>query len=169
MRKPFDNAVATVRGWAHPATGELLVSIRGLPNTVEYYKPNAGPVLSWELPSQVEAETPIEVVEVSLKAIEALEPSSEKVAVAEVNPFDGLVIVAATADEKTFTFQLTGIEGEPQKAQWTFEDGKPLNRKKGFGDAFERSFSAAGKYEVKVVLTYGDGTKEAATSVTVKA
>lgn len=40
FNKPFENAVATKFGWAHPVTGELLVARRDLPNPVDNYKPN---------------------------------------------------------------------------------------------------------------------------------
>lgn len=36
------NAVATSLGWAHPFTGEQLVSHSALENTVDFYRPNAG-------------------------------------------------------------------------------------------------------------------------------
>lgn len=36
------NAVATVIGWAHPLTGEQLVSHSALEDTVDFYRPNAG-------------------------------------------------------------------------------------------------------------------------------
>lgn len=35
------DAVPTAIGWAHPDTGEQLVSMRGLEDPVEYYKPNS--------------------------------------------------------------------------------------------------------------------------------
>lgn len=35
------DAVATAIGWAHPQTGEQLVSMRGLENPVPYYRPNS--------------------------------------------------------------------------------------------------------------------------------
>jgi hypothetical protein len=38
MRKPKENAVATEFGWVNPDSGELLVSIRGLPNPVKGWK-----------------------------------------------------------------------------------------------------------------------------------
>lgn len=37
---PIENAIPTIYGWAHPITGELLVSIKGLENPVEGYKRN---------------------------------------------------------------------------------------------------------------------------------
>jgi len=40
VRKPIPDAVATIYGWAHPRTGELLVSLKGLPNPVQNYKVN---------------------------------------------------------------------------------------------------------------------------------
>lgn len=40
LKRPHPDAVATKFGWALPKTGELLVSIRGLPVEVEEYKPN---------------------------------------------------------------------------------------------------------------------------------
>lgn len=40
IRKPHPDAIATVYGWALPKTGEILVSVRGLPNQVEGFKPN---------------------------------------------------------------------------------------------------------------------------------
>ncbi|ASD50414.1 hypothetical protein FDI24_gp133 [Acidovorax phage ACP17] len=39
--KNVPDAVATKIGWAHPDTGEHLVSIRGLDNPVPYYRPNS--------------------------------------------------------------------------------------------------------------------------------
>jgi hypothetical protein len=36
MRKPKENAVATEFGWVNPDSGELLVSVRGLPNPVKW-------------------------------------------------------------------------------------------------------------------------------------
>lgn len=174
MRKPFEDAVATERGWAHPKTGELLVSIRGLPDPVEYYRPNSGPVFSWQPPEdEVVQEISIEkVVEVSLKAIEEVlsEPPNEPLAVDESgkDPFAELVIVSAAKEGRVFTFFLSNITGEPQKAVWSFGEGKSLTRKKGFGDFFDREFTAAGTYDVSVVLTYSDSFKEAATTVTVK-
>lgn len=36
------NAVATALGWAHPLTGEQLVSHSSLEDTVDFYRPNAG-------------------------------------------------------------------------------------------------------------------------------
>lgn len=35
------DAVATTIGWAHPTTGEQLVSMRGLADPVPYYRPNS--------------------------------------------------------------------------------------------------------------------------------
>lgn len=40
IKKPIPDAVATKFGWAHPETGELLVSIKNLPNPIDDYKPN---------------------------------------------------------------------------------------------------------------------------------
>lgn len=40
FNKPFENAIATKYGWAHPVSGELLVARRDLPNPVDNYKPN---------------------------------------------------------------------------------------------------------------------------------
>jgi hypothetical protein len=175
MRKPFDDAVATERGWAHPETGELLVSIRGLPDTIAYYRPNAGPVLSWkplaeDTPKKERKTKVAEAVEeiVVPVTLEVDAVQIEEVAEVKVDPESGLRITYTTSDEITFTFQLVGIEGEPQKAQWTFEDGKPLNRKKGFGDAFDRTFNTPGKHEVRALLTYSDGDRCVSTAVTVK-
>jgi hypothetical protein len=39
-QKPYQDAVATIYGWAHHITGELLVSRKGLENPVLDYKPN---------------------------------------------------------------------------------------------------------------------------------
>lgn len=49
-KRPHPNAVATKFGWALSSTGELLVSVRGLPVEVVDYKPNrplkmSGPVI----------------------------------------------------------------------------------------------------------------------------
>lgn len=53
-------AVATTRGWVNPATGELLVSIRGLPDAIEWVK---GPINQMEMKAEepkVEAKVDLE-------------------------------------------------------------------------------------------------------------
>lgn len=40
-RQPFPEAIPTALGWAHPLTGEQLDSTKGLPDAVDFYKPNA--------------------------------------------------------------------------------------------------------------------------------
>ncbi|MDD5150666.1 MAG: hypothetical protein PHC28_09305 [Flavobacterium sp.] len=47
IRKPIPTAIATIYGWAHPISGELLVSIKGLPNPNLNYKLNC-PFLTQE-------------------------------------------------------------------------------------------------------------------------
>lgn len=190
MRNPFDSAIATERGWAHPDTGELLVSIRGLANPIPFYKPNSGPVLSWA-PPVVQEEKPKkrsekeEVVAVEVTPVETptepvlapaianLEPIVDEVPVVKETKQakkekNSLAIAVETDDSVTFKFTLSGIEGSPQKAQWSFEDGKPLNRKKGFDETVERVFNTPGTHEVRVVLTYSDRSDETSVSVTVK-
>lgn len=53
-KEKLNGAVATTRGWVNPKTGELLVSIRGLPNAISWTK---GPIEMAKDP-EPEVETP---------------------------------------------------------------------------------------------------------------
>jgi len=61
-KKPIPDAVATVYGWAHPKTGELLVSVKNLPNPIKNYRRNCPPVLETPKPEKVVVQ-PIEIPE----------------------------------------------------------------------------------------------------------
>lgn len=62
LKKPIPDAVATIYGWAHPKTGELLVSKKNLPNPIKNYKRNCPPVLEKEKIKKVEKQ-PVEIKE----------------------------------------------------------------------------------------------------------
>ncbi len=73
LKKPHPDAIQTVYGWALPATGEVLVSKRGLPDPVAGFKigrpwknevPVATPFIAPKVePKTVEVELTPEVVE----------------------------------------------------------------------------------------------------------
>ena len=67
FRKPKSpETIATEFGWANPKTGELLVSIRGLPNPVSDfvmgrpYNPKSVTVIEEDVKSAEKVETPTE-------------------------------------------------------------------------------------------------------------
>lgn len=63
FKQPNKNAVATKYGWADSKTGELLVSVKGLPNPIENYTINK-PFKYQEITSEVIIETKENISEV---------------------------------------------------------------------------------------------------------
>ncbi len=67
-------AIATTRGWVDEKTGELLVSIRGLPNAVEWEK-NIHLKAKAEEP---QVEEPVKTEEPKVETVEAPKKTSKK-------------------------------------------------------------------------------------------
>ncbi|MFA6198787.1 MAG: hypothetical protein WC679_00020 [Bacteroidales bacterium] len=76
IRKPMPDAVATIYGWAHPRTGELLVSMKGLPNPFENYKLNV-PFRQEKKETEVRVD-PVEEIKVDEPTEEVQEESPSK-------------------------------------------------------------------------------------------
>ncbi len=96
------DAIATPYGWAHPLTGEQLVSHKALEDTVDYYLPNAGPYSFLDPQSEV-------------RSILSSMARGRK-AILQVNSLEKVVSVTWTIDGQV-------IEGGPTLVYQFQEDG----------------------------------------------